>query len=85
MTHAEYFEFLKASGICIDEQTGVAYVPINSFMAGDKGAIESIELEKLVNATIKLCLEVALNTARTVEPDYLIEELTNTLTSLKVK
>jgi capsule polysaccharide export protein KpsE/RkpR len=62
MTRDEYFQFMRETAtIHIDMDTGFAYVPINSFKAGDRGAVESIELEKLVNATIELCRQSVMN------------------------
>lgn len=85
MNRQEYFQFMReTANIAVDMTTGFAHVPVQNFGRDEKGAIESIELENLVNATIKLCMETALNVVRTVEPDYLLEELQNSLQALKV-
>lgn len=86
MNRQEYFQFMReTANIAIDMDNGFAFVPINSFQAGERGAIKSAELVKLVNATIKLCMETALQVARTVESDYVLEELQSSLEALKVK
>ena len=83
MTHDEYFQFMRETAkIEIDIDTGFAYVPVNSFRAGERGAIESIELKKLVNATIELCKQSIMNNM-----DVLVTQadVFNTFEALKVK
>lgn len=86
MNRQEYFDFMReTANIAIDMNTGFAYVPVKNFDRDEKGAIESSDLQSLVNATIKLCMETALNVARTVESDYVLEELQTSLQALQVK
>lgn len=60
MTRNELIAFaLETAGIEIKPQTGEAWVPVNSFMAGEVRDINEADIIKLVNATIKLCHQSA--------------------------
>jgi hypothetical protein len=75
MNRQEYFDFMReTANISIDIGDSRRLV-----------AVDSDSLELLVNATIKLCMETALNVVHTVESDYVLEELQTSLQSLQVK